>query len=143
MVEYSLIAKALSMYTIAKTFEFCAAHHLKRLPSGHKCGGNHGHNYVVQVELQAKELDSIGFIRELGDLNQFKLFLDGQLDHRDLAEVLPFNPTTEALAFYLYEIAHEMFPEVAAVRVWETPKTWAEYRPTINQSTNKPQGNQE
>jgi 6-pyruvoyltetrahydropterin/6-carboxytetrahydropterin synthase len=40
------------------------------------------------------------------------------------------GPTSaENLARFLYEFARGLWPEVAAVRVSETPKTWAEYRP--------------
>jgi 6-pyruvoyltetrahydropterin/6-carboxytetrahydropterin synthase len=37
--------------------------------------------------------------------------------------------SAENLARFLYEFSAERWPEVAAVRVSETPKTWAEYRP--------------
>ena len=36
--------------------------------------------------------------------------------------------SAENLAFFLYEFASRLWPEVVAVRVSETPKTWAEYR---------------
>ncbi|HUM72266.1 MAG TPA: 6-carboxytetrahydropterin synthase, partial [Chloroflexota bacterium] len=35
----------------------------------------------------------------------------------------------ENLARHLYEWAKEQWPQVTAVRVSETPRTWAEYRP--------------
>jgi len=37
--------------------------------------------------------------------------------------------TTEHLAHHLYHWCHARWPETCAVRVSETPRTWAEYRP--------------
>ncbi|MDE1968530.1 MAG: 6-carboxytetrahydropterin synthase, partial [Alphaproteobacteria bacterium] len=37
--------------------------------------------------------------------------------------------TTEVLAKWLYDWCKERWPETAAVRVGETPRSWAEYRP--------------
>lgn len=116
-------------YTIAKEFAFSAAHHLEGLPDGHPCSRQHGHNYLVTVELSTLTLDERGFVIDYGDLKPFQRWIDEHLDHRDLNEVVTFNPTAENLAKHLFGIAKAMFPEVSAVRVSETPKTWAEYRP--------------
>jgi len=39
------------------------------------------------------------------------------------------RPTAENLARMLYGVARELSPFIVAVRVSETPRTWAEYRP--------------
>ena len=36
--------------------------------------------------------------------------------------------TAEQLAFVMFDQFKVLFPELVAVRVSETPKTWAEYR---------------
>ncbi len=116
------------MYRIAKRFEFSAAHWLNGLPEGHPCSRLHGHNYTVEVELQAETLDASGFVLDYGQLAPFKAYLDSTLDHRCLNEVLGFQPSVENLARYLFEWAKAHWPQVCAVRVSETPKSWGEYR---------------
>lgn len=39
------------------------------------------------------------------------------------------NPSAEQMAAWVHETWSPRIPELGAVRVSETPKTWAEYRP--------------
>ncbi|WP_047865004.1 6-pyruvoyl trahydropterin synthase family protein [Rubrobacter aplysinae] len=119
------------MYRITKQFSFSASHRLDHLPEGHPCARIHGHNYVVEVVLESAELNADGFVRDYGELSPLKHFIDERLDHRHLDDVLPGGTVSSAenVARFLYEFAADRWPEVAAVRVSETPKTWAEYRP--------------
>ncbi len=114
------------MYKIAKRFSFSASHIIEGLPPGHQCGRLHGHNYEVELILQSDQLDEFGFVVDYGELRPFKDFIDETLDHRHLNDIL--TPTTaEALAEFLFRKARELWPQTVAVRVSETPKTWAEY----------------
>ena len=118
------------MYTIEKHFAFSASHVIGGLPAGHPCARLHGHNYEVAVVLQSQMLDAVGFVRDYRDLSALKEYLDAEFDHRHLNDVLGHDRTTaETLAKWLYDWCKARWPEVAAVRVSETPKTWAEYRP--------------
>jgi 6-pyruvoyltetrahydropterin/6-carboxytetrahydropterin synthase len=118
------------MYTISKQFTFSASHQLLNLPDTHSCYRLHGHNYIVEVELQAATLNSSGFVRDYNDLDDLKKYIDDTLDHRHLNEVFGHDDTTaENLAKFLFDWAKEKWQEVSAMRVSETPKTWAEYRP--------------
>jgi len=118
------------MYTIAKRFAFSAAHVIGGLPAEHPCARLHGHNYEVEVELQSAALDSIGFVRDYHELSVLKDFIGTSLDHRHLNQVLGHDRTTsEVIAKWIYDWCKARWPEVAAVRVSETPQTWAEYRP--------------
>ena len=116
---------------ITKRFEFSASHQLFGLTEGHQCARLHGHNYMVELELSADrtELTPTGFVRDYGDLAVFKSWLDSTLDHRHLNDVIDSNPTAENLAIWLHTHWSKDFPELTSVRVSETPKTWAEYRP--------------
>lgn len=117
------------MYTITKQFSFSASHQLTRLPAEHPCARLHGHNYVVEVELQSAGLNRHGFVRDYNELDALKHMIADRLDHRHLNEVLGEDcVTAEQLAAWLFEWCRERWPEVSAVRVSETPKTWAEYR---------------
>lgn len=118
------------MYIIAKRFAFSASHVIGGLPEQHPCARLHGHNYEVEVVLQSAELDSAGFVRDYRELSVLKEFIDENLDHRHLNEVLGHDRTTsEVIAKWIYDWCNARWPEVVAVRVSETPKTWAEYRP--------------
>lgn len=123
-------------YTIAKEFRFEAAHRLNGLPEGHQCGRVHGHSYRIEVQLTeaGQLLTAPGFVVDFGELSPFKTWIDSTLDHRNLNDVLPDEPTSENLARWLYEIFFQVMPEriasrLTAVRVSETGTSWAEYRP--------------
>jgi 6-pyruvoyltetrahydropterin/6-carboxytetrahydropterin synthase len=79
------------------------------------------------VHLIAKDLDNVGFIRDYRDFDNVKRYIYEELDHRHLNDVLPFNPTAENIARYLYDVFVEDIPELYAVEVSETPKTTAIY----------------
>jgi 6-pyruvoyltetrahydropterin/6-carboxytetrahydropterin synthase len=121
------------MYTIAKEFTFSASHELRGLPDGHPCSRTHGHNYVVTVELKARTLDGTGFVFDYRKLDPIKKFIDSKLDHQHLNNAIPFNPTAENIAKFLFDYCVELLedssPDVfmSAVSVSETPKTTARY----------------
>ncbi|MAE51326.1 MAG: 6-carboxytetrahydropterin synthase QueD [Micavibrio sp.] len=117
------------MYIIKKEFSFSASHLIHGLPDTHPCSRLHGHNYRVEVVLGSDTLDSVGFVRDYRELGAFKDYLDQNLDHRHLNDVLgDENVTAERMAKLFYDWCRSRWPEVCAVRVSETPKTWAEYR---------------
>lgn len=125
-------------FTITKRFDFSASHVLHGLPDGHPCGRLHGHNYAVEVELSSDELTEAGFVVDYGELSAFRRYIDDELDHRHLNDVVPGQPSAELLAMWLHAqcviaLAHldgaQTVWRVVATRVSETPKTWAEYRP--------------
>ena len=118
------------MYTISKQFHFSASHQLVGLPPEHQCARLHGHNYIVELVLQAEQLNKHGFVVDYLDLKPFKAYIDTTLDHRHLNEIIPGPTTAENLACHLYQWAKQHWPQVTAVRVSETPSTWAEYRET-------------
>lgn len=119
-------------YRITKRHHFSAAHRLRKVPLGHPCGRPHGHNYVVELVLQSAGLDG-DWVRDYGDLRPVFDFIDREWDHRDLNVwfrhhgIEDWDTTAERLAQVLFERCREWCPELIAVRVSETPKTWAEY----------------
>ncbi len=118
------------MFTITKEFSFSASHVLCGLADGHPCGRLHGHNYRVEVELRAVELTATGFVRDYRELSRFRDYLENEVDHRHLNDLFgDRGVTAERLAEHFYRWCHALWPEVSAVRVSESDKTWAEYRP--------------
>ena len=118
------------MYRISKEFHFSASHQLIGLPEDHQCARLHGHNYIVVVELAGEGLNAHGFVRDYLDLAPLKRYIDDALDHRHLNDVLGDDSVTaERMAKHFFDWCRARWPEVSAVRVSETPKTWATYRP--------------
>ena len=121
------------MLTITKEFHFSASHVLDRLPSWHPCSRMHGHNYIAVLELSARREDrtEVGFVRDYRELDAFKKWMDDTLDHRHLNEAMGggCSPSAENLAIWIFDMWSDRIPELTAVSISETPKTWATYRP--------------
>ncbi|KJR98534.1 MAG: 6-pyruvoyl tetrahydrobiopterin synthase [Desulfobulbaceae bacterium BRH_c16a] len=118
------------MFKITKEFSFSASHQLLGLPPDHPCARLHGHNYLVELELSGTTLNPHGFVRDYRELDIFKKYIDDEVDHRHLNEVFGTDfVTAEFLAQTFYAWCKKNWPEITAVRVSETPRTWAEYRP--------------
>ena len=118
------------MYRITKKFAFSASHQIAALPPSHRCARLHGHNYVVEVELQAGTLDEVGFVRDYTELDALRDYIAATFDHRHLNDVVGDDFTSaECLARHFYDWCKAQWPEVCAVRVSENVNTSAEYRP--------------
>jgi len=120
------------MYTLIVLEGFAAAH---RLPgSGGRCERLHGHNWKVEVEVQAEALNELGMVIDFQDLKALIGEVLKELDHRFLNEHPFFNhqlPTAENLARYIYQslspslISRDV--TVKRVRLWESETTAAAY----------------
>lgn len=86
------------MYYITKTLEISAAHHLE-LDYESKCTRLHGHNWKIKVFCRARELDRNGMVC---DFTHIKATVH-RLDHQNLNDLLPFNPTAENIARWITE----------------------------------------
>lgn len=130
---------------LSQKFEFSAAHRLHN-PSVSdeenrslygKCNypNGHGHNYELQVTLRGRPAES-GMIVDLPTVERLvkKHVLD-RFDHQnlnlDVEEFKTLVPTVENIAMVIYRLLKSPLKsdhaELAAVTVWETPKTWCEY----------------
>jgi len=118
------------MYLISKEFHFSASHQLLGMPDAHPCARLHGHNYVVIVELAARDLNQHVFVVDYLDLKPLKDYIDNTFDHHHLNEVLGDDGVTaERIARHFYDWCYQRWPQTYAVKVCETPKTTAMYCP--------------
>ena len=112
--------------------QFSAAHSLKGYPGD--CARVHGHNWIIEVFVNCKELDEIGIGIDFRDIKQsVKDVLQG-LDHFNLNDLPAFkdvNPTSENIAKFLYkEVGKKLNSDVvkvSKVKVSETPGAGAFY----------------
>jgi len=131
------------MYSVTKRIEFCYGHRL--LDYDGICKHPHGHNAVAEIEVRTDSLDSRNMVVDFSDIKQkIKGWIDEQLDHKMILRhddplVIPLqalgepiylldsNPTVERIARLIYDTTRSLGFGVVAVRVWETPSSFATY----------------
>ncbi len=144
-LSVSCLAPEHPMVRLNQKFEFSASHRLHSAQlsdeENRKCFGKcnnpngHGHNYEVQVTL-AGQPDEHGLLIDVPAFERVvaQTVID-KFDHKNLnVEVGEFRelmPSVENIAMVIYRLLKPKFSEdrarLAAVTVWETPKTWCEY----------------
>lgn len=133
------------MIRLSQRFEFCASHRLhnpalsadgNRSAFG-KCNSphGHGHNYELQATLIG-EPDANGLLINVPDFERIvAATVIDRFDHRNLNVEVPefrdLNPSVEHIAMVIFRLLKPKLRlasgRLAAVTVWETPKTSCEY----------------
>lgn len=131
-------------YQVTKVIEFSYGHRL--LEHKGKCRYLHGHNGMVEVDIEAEAVDAMGMVVDFGDVNGIvKSWIDANLDHKmllceadpavkalqEIGEplyLMPDNPTAENIARLIWHHARAEGMPLSEVRVWETSTSRASYR---------------
>ncbi len=143
-LSFAIDREESDMVQLTQQFEFSAAHRLhcpelsedeNRATFG-KCNNpnGHGHNYVVEVTV-AGQVDERGAVLALPRFERIVQervieLLDHKHLNQDTEAFRRLNPSVENIARVVWQM---LAPHVAparlhCVRVYETPKTWAEVR---------------
>jgi len=113
---------------VTKAFMFEAAHRLPNVPPDHQCHRMHGHSYRVELTIAGPVDPHTGFVVDFADIKAAFAPLQRQLDHNCLNDVEGLaNPTAENMAVWIWERVRPLLPQIAAVVVFETQTSWAEY----------------
>ncbi len=139
----SVEIRSMSMVELSECFEFSAAHRLhcpalsdeENLRTFGKCNNpsGHGHNYQLEVAVRGEPDAATGVLLPPGELHRVvREQVIERFDHRhlneDCGEFASLNPSVENIAAVIWRLLEGRFGRaaLARVRVWETPKTWAE-----------------
>jgi len=131
-------------FQVTKVIEFSYGHRL--LEHQGKCRYLHGHNGMLEVDIDAEALDQMGMVIDFSHVNEVvKTWVDQNLDHRmllcradplgqslsDAGEPIYFmddNPTAENIAKLIWQAARDAGLRVSEIRLWETSTSRATYR---------------
>ena len=131
-------------YQVTKVIHFCYGHRLLEYEG--KCRHLHGHNGVLEVDVDTSTLDSLGMVVDFGEINEVvKTWVDNNLDHRMVLSrqdpaipalqalgeplfLMDENPTAENIAKLIWRETANLNFRVSEVRLWETPTSRATYR---------------
>ncbi len=131
------------MVRVTQSFEFSAAHRLYRAELSDeenlrlfgKCSNphGHGHNYVLEVTVTGEPAGPTGQVIAPAELSRIvNERVISAFDHRNLNVECPefgtMNPSVENISRVIWKRLSGEFgrARLSGVRVWETPKTWAE-----------------
>lgn len=117
------------MMTLEKVARFEAAHWLPRVAPGHACGRMHGHSYRVHISVEGEVDASAGWVMDMGEMGARLGEVIARLDHQLLNEIEGLeNPTSEALARWIWAQLSPSLPLLCEVVVRETATSSCRYR---------------
>ncbi len=143
-MSFAVEEGARTMIRLTRSFEFSASHRLYRAGLSEeenlrvfgKCSNphGHGHNYVLEVTVSGTPDEVNGTLIDPPRFDRVvKERVIDYMDHRNLnvecGEFSSLNPSVENIARVIWNRLEGAFTRctLTSVRVWETPKTYAEY----------------
>lgn len=115
-------------FELRQHFQIESARRLPHLPESHPCSRMHGHSFKIILTLVGEQDPKIGWVVDYHEISSRMAPLLAELDHRVLNEVAGLeNPTSENLAFWIYERGRKVLPMITRVSVRETENTECSY----------------
>lgn len=121
------------MYILELNHSFAAAHQLTHAYSQECNNSLHGHTFKAFIRIQVNRLINGMVI----DFKKLKEMID-ELDHKNLNEILSFEPTAENLSKYLYDEIEKLFPgnfssdnsrdALIEITIWESDNASITYK---------------
>ncbi|MEE8449242.1 MAG: 6-carboxytetrahydropterin synthase QueD [Thermodesulfobacteriota bacterium] len=122
------------MYELVIKEDFAAAHRLLNYRGS--CEKLHGHNFKVEISVQAKELDANGLALDFRELKEVSRKVLASFDHTVLNELPEFqsqNPSAENISRCLFtalaSVINSETVRLCRVTVWESETAAASYFP--------------
>ena len=133
------------MFRVTREIDFCYGHRLLNYEG--KCRYLHGHNGKAVITIESDSLDERGMVMDFSEIKDaISGWIDDHLDHRMILHredpavsaleglgeplhLLDVNPTAENIAQVIYRATAEQGYPVTEVRLWETPRCYATFRP--------------
>ncbi len=142
--RFTVVKEGSEMMRLTQSFEFSAAHRLfctdlsdaenRRLFGKCSNPNGHGHNYVLEVTVAGPVRADLGTVADIAQVDRVVLErVIEPFDHKNLNLECPdfarLNPSVENIARVIWDRLEGAFVgcRLTSVRVWETPKTCAEY----------------
>ena len=120
------------MFKLIVKKEFSSAHILNGHPGN--CKRMHGHNWLVEAEVQGDNTNEIGMVIDFKDIKNNLKEIISNLDHQFLNDLEPFineNPTAENISKYIYkELSNNINTDnikVSKIKLWETNNSAVTY----------------
>jgi len=120
------------MFKLIVKKEFSSAHILHGHPGN--CKRMHGHNWLVEAEVQGDNTNEIGMVIDFKDIKNNLKEIISVLDHQFLNDLEPFineNPTAENISKYIYkELSNNINTDnikVSKIKLWETNNSAVTY----------------
>ena len=115
-------------FELKQHFQIESARFLPHLPKEHPCSRLHGHSFKIILTLVGPLVPKLDWVMDYHQIAVVMKPLLTQLDHCTLNEVSGLeNPTSEALAKWIFEKAKIQIPILTSVTIMETSTTECRY----------------
>lgn len=115
-------------FELKQQFQIESARFLPKLPADHPCARLHGHSFKIILTLVGESDPQIGWVRDYHEISTLMKEILTPLDHQKLNDIPGLeNPTSENLAFWLYNKVKPLLPELRKISIRETETTECSY----------------
>ena len=117
------------MHSVEVELHFSSAHNLRGYKG--KCESLHGHNWKIVAVAEREKLNNLGMVMDFHDLKSHLRAILDKLDHKYLNSVSyfkKFNPTSENIAKYIYDLLKRKVSGLKSITVWESHNSSATYQ---------------